>query len=376
MDKKISDTISTIRFPLAIMVVSIHCWIINNTVLSVNVLSKILTDVAVPMFFAISGYLFYGKLNRWDWNEWKDKIRKRFWSIFIPYILWITIYAVFCNLPHEIKLLVQGHPLDVMDRIREIGGWHIYWDSEVSNIGSVDFWGNPATGYSPYLIPFWFIRNLMVVVLLSPLIYAICKNRVTAYLFGGAVSLLYLTGTSLVYPGLGISSLFFFGIGGYLRIKNVDICDNVSKLIRYIVPVGLLFLIAAIATYTSDPDICGFFRRLWILAEIVIVFYLFQQITEKYSNLSQRLCRLSDSTFFIFAIHGFIIPYIALLQELVISRFLGSCEFDKPLFWDNHPMLCLMTFLVRVVIACFMSYYLYRMCKRYMPKLTSVFVGR
>lgn len=89
--KQISESISWLRFPLVLMVVFIHSSgfgefqtdSFNFSALSdINLydfsrilVSQILCQVAVPLFFIISGYLFYTKFDNqsWSWEIWIKK---------------------------------------------------------------------------------------------------------------------------------------------------------------------------------------------------------------------------------------------------------------------------------------------------------------
>ena len=49
---------------------------------------------AVPLFFAISGFLFFQKLETWSWPVWKQKIRSRVRTLLIPFIIFNAICAL------------------------------------------------------------------------------------------------------------------------------------------------------------------------------------------------------------------------------------------------------------------------------------------
>ena len=47
--------------------------------------------VAVPMFYFISGYLFYNELKEWNWEVYGRKLKSRVSTILIPYCIWNII---------------------------------------------------------------------------------------------------------------------------------------------------------------------------------------------------------------------------------------------------------------------------------------------
>lgn len=102
-----SKTISLLRFPLALMVVFIHSfgesassyevasWTNINGMDVYNIFriffSHVVSHPAVPVFFMISGFLFFYKIESYNWRMYFSKLRKRFRTVFIPYLIWNLI---------------------------------------------------------------------------------------------------------------------------------------------------------------------------------------------------------------------------------------------------------------------------------------------
>ena len=63
------------------------------------------TDLVVPVFFAISGFLFFNKLT--GLRDWYEKIKRRLKSLFVPYVIWCLIGYLFVlaivNIPQIAK---------------------------------------------------------------------------------------------------------------------------------------------------------------------------------------------------------------------------------------------------------------------------------
>ena len=105
MDKTISKIIDFIRFPMACAVVLLHTpgkytnW--SHYTLDdlkyfslydhMSLISNIICQIAVPIFFLISGYLFYNKE-----KSYTQKLRKRTKTILMPYFIWngITFFLM------------------------------------------------------------------------------------------------------------------------------------------------------------------------------------------------------------------------------------------------------------------------------------------
>ncbi len=108
-DSLMSKVFDCLRFPLIIGVIFIHNFTTTVTVGNVeygvdtnlntyfyvsNLFSQILGRVAVPLFFFMSGYLFYYKVDNFDNSVYLYKLKKRFKSLLIPYLFWNTSFLV------------------------------------------------------------------------------------------------------------------------------------------------------------------------------------------------------------------------------------------------------------------------------------------
>jgi len=102
-----SRMIDFLRIPLAFLVVLWHSFqlehsdrgggmsIFNNLNSFVQVFfSESICTLAVPTFFIISGFLFYGGLDAWNWQLWLGKVKKRSRSLLLPFLVWNVICVI------------------------------------------------------------------------------------------------------------------------------------------------------------------------------------------------------------------------------------------------------------------------------------------
>ena len=175
---RLSETITLLRFPLIFLIILLHCY---STVRlpgdhgqyfrMTYPFSLWLGETGVPGFFFISGFLFFLSKKRYQ-----QKLQTRFHTLLIPYLLWNAILLGLYTLAY-----ILGFPQDIngkniadytiIDYIRS------FWDR-----GSYDE-GN----FVPILCPFWYIRNLLVMSLLSPIVYYFVKYIREAFLLFVAV---------------------------------------------------------------------------------------------------------------------------------------------------------------------------------------------
>ena len=102
----LSKVITAVRFPMILLVVLLHTIILGQTCLgevyiregdnpvfdgTSYTLLRCIGDVAVPMFFFISGYLFFLCKGEFTFDVWKSKIKRRVVTLHVPYLLWNAI---------------------------------------------------------------------------------------------------------------------------------------------------------------------------------------------------------------------------------------------------------------------------------------------
>ena len=155
------DIINALRLPLIVLVTYAHSYggvIEGYSVLgsgwdSYEVLkimvSQTLVKVAMPAFFVMSGYLFFANVEQFNKEIFSQKIRRRIKTLLIPYIIWNLLMAV-----------------------------------KLKTINLSFFW-------TPANMPLWFLRDLMIVSLLSPIIY-IGVRRLGYWVFVLLLPVLYI----------------------------------------------------------------------------------------------------------------------------------------------------------------------------------------
>ena len=163
----ISSSINKLKFPLILGVVFIHNQLKNGISISgqfwyeavINLFSYVLPCIAVPIFFIISGYLFFSE-GTFSKSLYLNKIRKRIWSLLIPYILWNT----FGLLLFIVVRLPALHNLFPNTSLEDIT-----WPTILSG-----YWAREGDGF-PFDFPLWYIRELMLMAAASLL----CSSKKT-----------------------------------------------------------------------------------------------------------------------------------------------------------------------------------------------------
>jgi len=266
-----STTIDLLRFPLAIAVIFIHMCPATTVLLEADfpllsgrgiynvtgiIMSHVFTHIAVPTFFLISGFLFFLNFRKLTWDGYKRKMRSRTKTLIIPYIAW-NILAFGLFILKEIgRVLIKGKSWqEVWNYIQECGGWHIFLDSNVWGTTRENILGWPAYRTGPIDLPLWFLRDLIVVSILAPLIYwFVKKTNVWGVLLLFAA---YVTRIWILTPGFSITAFFYFTLGAYFAINGKNMVVFARHYCFVFIPVSLLLFFASVVfdgPYTITGD--------------------------------------------------------------------------------------------------------------------------
>lgn len=318
-----SAVIDWLRLPMAVAVVYIHSfgvpevdmarlhgdpWCMHSLYDFVRIaLSNVAMGFAVPVFFMISGYLFFYKAGEWNARVYADKLRKRFRSLAVPYLLWILIYVLWMEAWRLGGVLLHGKPLSgLWEYILDKGGWRMLWDSASWGANYLDVFGNPAPMTSPVLVPLWFVRDLMVVVLFTPVLHWLVKRfRFAPVLFFGVC---YVCRVFIPVHGFSATSFFFFSLGACFSIHGMDM---VASLRRWRLPAyGVAVLCLPVLVWVNgrkgdgvvpQPQWVDFLYYAYVLAAVVSVVGMASWLVGERGVRVNRW--LGRSAFFVFLSH-------------------------------------------------------------------------
>lgn len=292
------EHLDVLRFPLACSVVMLHLcgkytnWSIYDidtfiklsTYEHITLFTNIFGQLAVPTFFFISGFLFIGNKN-FDVKIYKNKLLKRSRSILIPYCLWNTItLSVF--LLQKMGGVIKGNDIVGTYDFLQCSNVIKYYTGDLSHLPGV-----------PIDIPLWFIRDLYIMFLISPITIFLVKRLRDFYI-------LFLFGLYCfqIYPMVvcfQIQTIAFFTLGVYIRMFNVDIVSLVSK---------YRSIIACISVISMSVRFV--FGYSWLMP-IFITFGFFCVIYGanymKAKNIGKWLIQMNQYSFLVFALHYIVI---------------------------------------------------------------------
>ncbi len=305
MNKELSTKLSIINFLLLLGVVLIHSYVpeISKEKITFfwyfqDFMSYGILDSAVPLFFFISGFLFFRNMDMKSnaFQQIGKKLKKRFRTLLLPYLVWCTLWFlalyVIQNLPFFESFFKS--PFKEMTLAKQM--YFMLWE--------------------PVNYPFWFIRELIFYFLLSPLLYLLLKW--SKWFIIPMIFLLSLFQNSLLVvldvEVVKFNLLGYFLLGSYFGIKKNGLSWKMSQ--NLLLPlICLWFVFTIIVKYYENLGALSFVLN--ILKDVAILIGCIS-IWQSYDKL-EFFNGLKDKSFlsqgfFLFATHG--IPLL-LINELV-----------------------------------------------------------
>jgi len=367
-EELLSKTIDWLRFPLIILVVFIHMNpVVNMQAIHYSSLSgsdiyciisacvsHVFAGIAVPCFFVFSGFLFFYKLKEWNKNIYLKKIKSRVHTLIIPYLLWNLIAILAYATMKIIKL--DGSVWLFFNDLMDKGVLKVFWNYYEWGSSNTNILGQIIPYYGPFDIPLWFLRDLIVSVTLSPLIYYFVKKT---KLYGIVLlGILYYTRIWFITPGFSITAFFFFSMGAYFSIHGKNMIIELRKYRICWLLVALITII--ISTYFDGSKTNDYIFPVYVLSGVITIINAASFLLER--EYIRVVDTLSKASFFIYAIHTILI--------LDFTRVL----FDHILKPQGSVILIIKYFTVPV-ISIFVSLCLYCLMKKIIPNILRILTG-
>ena len=330
MNTYLSDKLKVISFISMVLVVFLHAY---NLVVRLKTgpvvldrgynffiqefISQGMGRIAVPLFFTISGYLFFlgAKGNLAGFG---DKIRKRFKTLFIPFLFWSLWSLLLCYL---FQLLPPPRIFFANQLVR---------DYTTTKLLSTIF-------IHPIAYQLWFLRDLMIMVLLSPLIFWVVQRLKFLPLFLLMLSWFYNANLLLIAN----EALFFFAFGASLALHQTDILlKQVGSRITLFASVSWVGLIVAKMSlvYFNHPQNTVVFilvHKLGILFGMLALWGIYDQVLQ---YKKEGLLKLAAYSFFIYAFHE---PFIIILKPALFTL-LGKGALNSLLVYIFAPLISIL----------------------------------
>lgn len=282
-----SDVFSQLRLPLIVLVTYAHsyggiapdytlpvCGWDTYEVLKLLV-SQTLVKVAVPVFYIMSGYLFFYGIEQWSRGVYFSKMRRRFFSLLLPYVFWNALvawkYGAF--------------------------SWHVFWDYYPTAGVQTDWLGHQQLMTAPVCMPLWFLRDLMVVSLLTPIIY-IAVRRLGRWLLLLLLPF-YLSGVCAFVPGLSSYAVCFFTFGAFMSIRKMELIPTMQRCEWPAYIMSAVLAVLMILTYRT-PVFSSLMICFRLTGGVAVFCLTYRLLSRTRKRLPAVICR---SSYFLYLAH-------------------------------------------------------------------------
>jgi hypothetical protein len=345
ISQKLSDSLRIANLFCTVLVIAIH----YNTKHDMDLIDgltwnyyfqEFLTNgiarISVPFFALVAGFFFF--LSYKNISSYPSALKKRTYSIFIPYILASSL------------ILIVDYSYG-----------KIIWSS-TEHITSQIF---ESIFLKPVSIQFWFLRDLIFLILISPVIFiAVRQFKLWVVLPFLVLWLIDIEITPLLADRniITIETFSYFVLGGYLS-QNKKIFEMLIEVLskRMTLYIFLVYIILCISRVFIDPEMANWYVNRYefhtlIIQNISIFIGVFLVIKLSSFVIFDRLIFLSQFTFFVYLFHVKPLSYgVGKLTSYIIS--------DAYKFYLTFPL---------ATIVIFVGAY---MLKRIIPKSYKLFSG-
>lgn len=354
--------ITVLRLPLAVGVVFIHAQqgplpqglppMHMDMVAQLRWwLSSALPSLAVATFFILSGFLFFqGYSQQEGWHFFRRKWSNRLRTLLLPYLLWNVL---------KLLQLWAKHDWDAWStHWQRVEGFNFLWGQHTIGRATDGFLGLSLGSFdAPLNVPLWFVRELMIFSLLTPLLAFLLRHRwsalsLLALLFG--LYALY----ALPYPlGISLRSLPMFALGAAIALHGGDLYAPLHRWRWWLYASWSALLLLQWSGHSSRPLVL-----LSTATGIATYLALAGHIAWRMGTLPRWYVQLSRGSFLVYVAHtvGILGSSIWLVKQCCA----GTSMLERSVAYVLPPLL--------TVAVCLLAALLFA---RYLPRLSAPFTG-
>ena len=357
---EVSRRISALRFPLTIGVIFIYsrAFDVSRTDYPSQIdfgiefaiqwfLSEIVARVAVPLFFAISGYLFYSSR---DIKTVSEKWIQRAHTLLWPYLLWngllVAVQTIDQTIPGASSLFSEPAKKASDIDLARLADFFLGFDQGLANG------------------PLWFLRDLITLSILAP-VYRLGLDRTKGFLLLLPFATWYgVFGPIYTHFPISAESVSWYGVGLALAsprtlFSKANLDTSTRQLLWLLLPFFLL------ATYDISQSVRGhnpfIARKTNYIFGAIIAWHLAGKAIQ-IPIVSKILRLFSPGAFFVYLSHA---PFLQAIKESLYLMIQPT----------SNGELLVAYFLTALVTLAILGA-LFLLLDRYMPHLLAILTGR
>lgn len=302
--------------------------------------SQGLAKFRLPMFFILSGYFFIRSVHLSE-VAFLPQFLKRLRTVALPYLLWSSIgflIYLFLQWPQTTRSLFPHNQV----------------------------WGLPFSGvvgkilFDPIPYQLWFLRDLMVLFALSPLIMW-CIRRVGAWVLVPPLLCWLLEWDPVI---LGNESLPFFIAGGWLAMRGPDQEPAMTDRTRRVILISWLSTIvvktALVMNGHVHQEVIRQLHHFCVFLGLISVWVGYDLVLRTVEVREHWMYRFTAYSFFLYAAHE---PCLTMVKH-VLLHFLGG-----------HPLAVLVCYFTAPMITMIVCLAVARALLQFAPRFYGLLTG-
>ncbi len=295
-------------------------------------LGNTLGQVAVPGFFLVSSYLFFRNFRM---EELRRKWTSRIKSVLVPYIVWNSLYyfgyVLGSRLPMVKDIIGKGEiPLNLPYAVE-------------------------AILHYKYNYVFWYLHQLILLILLAPLIYLAVKRLWTG------IACMFLILASIYFgrtiPALNLDALFYYLCGAFLAVHKRRTAESPWNWRRCVAGLGLIVTGSILGRVNLPGESIGEIAAATVVFRLFVPMGLWVMMPE---NCLLEAAGWMKQNFFLYAVHFALVRLINKTGALLLP---------------SEPVFPVVLFLMMPAIAVFLSWQISRFLRRFLPQLFRLLNG-
>lgn len=337
-----SRSLDLLRYPLALVVLTAHlCGGHDGPMEYIPWLSRataaFISGQSVPIYFFIAGYVFFFNTELTH-EVYLHKLKNRFHSLLIPYILWNLLAYIVGSLAY--------------------GDGFADAQSFIDGLGKALLGSTGGDVSYPADIVMWFVRALIVMALISPLINWFLRHT--------SVWGLLVLGILWAYPRTRLISswqlttaIFFFSWGAWMSLNKRDMIAEFKRLRILSLIIYLATATTCYISYNIYPPVYTVSKTFCIVAGLFLAYNVASYCVAK-GHLS-CISRIAPAAFFLYCSH------------MIFLRPIGDLIY---MFLHPHNAILAVAYYVLIgVLTAVIATGLFFAMRRYAPRVLAPFVG-
>lgn len=249
-----------------------------------------------------------------------------------------------------------------VDYLTNIKPGGVLWDFSTWNENTVNLLGLSTQMYGPFLLPLWFLRDLIVIsFVLTPIIYNGIKYlRVYWVVLLGIAYLLNIC----TLPGINITGIFFFSWGAYLSISQKNMVTAFLKKKNTYLVITIFSLFSCVVF--DSTKIASVTQQVYCIATVASLIHITGMLLNK-GVLTVRP-KLSQTSFFVYALHPMVILKVSCL-ELAIALT------ERMFFASHYDAGYILSYLLSPLLGALLCLIVFAVLKTIMPRFLNLLTG-